>query len=268
VIDFLTMDDEELDLDDAFSDGLDRDIQFQFDSDAVREEIANALQVAALEEQAQRAQNGFCENSQQSVSTLDMDGSARGSQPVITSNEESQPASPSEFSHVPLSEDPESKVAPAQKEEPARDQETVAPYPNLVIDASKSPDSRIQITSQPHLPSDHVPSEPAPAVVSASGHDPRPSEPVSFSTRHSEPTLPSSDAPSDVPASHTRHRVVRSSGPTALQKAVSRTRPSFLPPKPRQEDDKHMADWREMMKSSRAAGERHVRRTLPSRGAF
>lgn len=40
-----------------------------------------------------------------------------------------------------------------------------------------------------------------------------------------------------------------------LDKVVSKTRPSFLPPKPRAEDRKHMADWETMMKHSRVAGE-------------
>jgi len=39
-----------------------------------------------------------------------------------------------------------------------------------------------------------------------------------------------------------------------LEKVVSRTRPSFLPPKSRDEDKKHLADWENMMKQSRAAG--------------
>jgi len=39
-----------------------------------------------------------------------------------------------------------------------------------------------------------------------------------------------------------------------LEKVVSRTRPPFLPPKSRDEDKKHLADWENMMKQSRAAG--------------
>ena len=40
-----------------------------------------------------------------------------------------------------------------------------------------------------------------------------------------------------------------------LDKVVSKTRPTYLPPKPRSEDKKHMQDWEKMMKHSRAAGE-------------
>jgi hypothetical protein len=43
-------------------------------------------------------------------------------------------------------------------------------------------------------------------------------------------------------------------GPSALEKVVSKTRPAYLPPKNKLEDNKHMADWERMMKQSRAAG--------------
>ena len=53
----------------------------------------------------------------------------------------------------------------------------------------------------------------------------------------------------------------RSSGPSALQKIVSRTRPTHLPPKPLEEDAKHQKDWEEMMRLSREAG-RHMLATI------
>ncbi|KAF8330808.1 rab-GTPase-TBC domain-containing protein [Cantharellus anzutake] len=42
-------------------------------------------------------------------------------------------------------------------------------------------------------------------------------------------------------------------GPSTLEKVVSKTRPSHLPPKQREEDLKHMRVWEEMMKRSREA---------------
>ncbi|KAK1233672.1 hypothetical protein PQX77_003167 [Marasmius sp. AFHP31] len=51
------------------------------------------------------------------------------------------------------------------------------------------------------------------------------------------------------------HRQTRSLGPSTFEKVRSRTRPSFLPPKSRQEDDKHMAEWQALMKQSRAIAE-------------
>ena len=54
---------------------------------------------------------------------------------------------------------------------------------------------------------------------------------------------------------HGGHRHSRSVGPSTLDKVMSRTRPNFLPPKPKTEDLKHMADWEAMMKRSRVVGE-------------
>lgn len=55
-------------------------------------------------------------------------------------------------------------------------------------------------------------------------------------------------------SNHQVRRVTRSSGPSILERVISKTRPSFLPPKDRNEDRKHLSDWEKMMKRSRAAG--------------
>jgi hypothetical protein len=46
----------------------------------------------------------------------------------------------------------------------------------------------------------------------------------------------------------------KSTGPSALEKVLNRTRPTHLPPKPLEEDAKHQKDWEEMMRLSREAG--------------
>jgi hypothetical protein len=51
------------------------------------------------------------------------------------------------------------------------------------------------------------------------------------------------------------HRPHRSIGPSTFEKVRSKTRPTFLPPKSREEDDKHMSDWQQMMRQSRVVGE-------------
>ncbi|KZT08539.1 RabGAP/TBC [Laetiporus sulphureus 93-53] len=61
-----------------------------------------------------------------------------------------------------------------------------------------------------------------------------------------------------------QHRTARSMGPSILDKVISKTRPNFLPPKPRVEDRKHMADWEAMMKQSREAEEKR-RKALQER---
>lgn len=55
----------------------------------------------------------------------------------------------------------------------------------------------------------------------------------------------------EKPRSRRSHR---STGPSTFEKVRSHTRPIFLPPKPTNEDQRHMADWHQMMKSSRLAG--------------
>lgn len=103
----------------------------------------------------------------------------------------------------------------------------------------------------------HIPPDSAGTVLSASS----PVFASSATTPGSVPTQDSTDSPSNSSRSepHKRgHRPSRSVGPSALDKVISKTRPSFLPPKPKTEDLKHMADWEAMMKQSRAAGEFHL----------
>jgi TBC1 domain family member 14 len=71
-----------------------------------------------------------------------------------------------------------------------------------------------------------------------------PLPPVGF-----RPASSSSSHPSTI-----SHKPTRSVGPSVFERVVSKTRPSFLPPKSRNEDQKHLADWERMMKRSRAAG--------------
>lgn len=55
-----------------------------------------------------------------------------------------------------------------------------------------------------------------------------------------------------------KKQMKKSSGPSVLQKVISRTRPTHLPPKPLEEDAKHQKDWEEMMRLSREAGKRNI----------
>ena len=79
---------------------------------------------------------------------------------------------------------------------------------------------------------------------------------VPIPSSSSLPTPSSAQSTTSVASTaSTRHRPTKSLGPSALDKVISKTRPHFLPPKPRTEDKKHMADWEKMMKQSRLAGE-------------
>ncbi|KAI0828943.1 RabGAP/TBC [Trametes gibbosa] len=87
--------------------------------------------------------------------------------------------------------------------------------------------------------------------------------PAPLPTSSSLPT-PTTPKFSDPPPPN-RHRVTRSVGPSMLDKVISKTRPPYLPPKPRTEDRKHQHDWEEMMKRSRAAEEKRRRALLERR---
>lgn len=166
-------------------------------------------------------------------------------------------------------------------------------YPSVLIDASKSPSHRVTMSFDsnilPHSSSassssptpsrsssDHSSSPnaaqstqslptPTPDVTeyssnngaSTSSHSPSNSTvPPASTPMSTSNSAPESQPPLlELPSKSNGHRPTRSAGPSALEKFRSKTRPSFLPPKTRQEDDKHMADWQAMMKLSRAAGE-------------
>ncbi|KAI6031467.1 rab-GTPase-TBC domain-containing protein [Pisolithus microcarpus] len=106
-------------------------------------------------------------------------------------------------------------------------EETNSVYPAVHIDVSQPPLTRVSVTAE------NGGSLPVPKQLTSQDNEPdtKPSP---------SPLVPSS-------------RVV---GPSVFQKVVSKTRPHFLPPKSREEDRKHLADWEAMMKESRAAEER------------
>lgn len=101
---------------------------------------------------------------------------------------------------------------------------------------------------------DHTLSDSRQTVLSASSLVPASSK----SMPGSIPTSNSTGPPLNPPRSDSfrrGHRPSKSVGPSALDKVISKTRPTFLPPKPKVEDLRHMADWETMMKQSRAVGE-------------
>lgn len=116
-------------------------------------------------------------------------------------------------------------------------EKTNAAYPAVHIDVSRPPLTRVSVTTEDG--SSH------PKQLTSKDN-----EPDSLTTsRNVSPESAKPSSSSLVPSS----RVV---GPSVFQKVVSKTRPYFLPPKSREEDRKHLADWEAMMKESRAAEER------------
>ncbi|KAH7101418.1 rab-GTPase-TBC domain-containing protein [Auriculariales sp. MPI-PUGE-AT-0066] len=56
-------------------------------------------------------------------------------------------------------------------------------------------------------------------------------------------------------------------GPSVFEKVLSKTRPTHLPPKNKEEDTKHLKDWAEMMRLSRLADDRRKQQLMHRRQA-
>ncbi|TFK36995.1 rab-GTPase-TBC domain-containing protein [Crucibulum laeve] len=287
------------DFDDAFRDDDDNDLSYQFSPDSIREDMSKILptidQSWQDDDENAPGPSGFFEAQNTSVSTLDIDHASlaaysRSISPATVPEDDSELAS--HFSQISLSptdhHDDEYDSSEHQQNalqshrlnvtDPKHkgDYDAEHPYPNVIIDASKPPSKRISVIST-HSVSDEVPPSNASSVPAALEGAPT----TSASSRASEippltvqspsiinKPITSSSGPSllEVKAGPkvSGHRPTRSVGPSAFEKVRSKTRPSFLPPKPRQEDDKHMADWQHMMKLSRTAAEKR-RRALQER---
>ncbi|EDR15811.1 uncharacterized protein LACBIDRAFT_301140 [Laccaria bicolor S238N-H82] len=261
------------DFDDAFNDSDDTDVPYIFSPDAIREEFARSMPVEddSWEEIENAASTGgFFDDSNTSVSTLDInsDPQIAPESPMVGS------ALSAYFSQISLS-------TPAQEYESPGEHPTAYvnhhPHPNVVVNASEPPPRRVHSTSGLSQPIEGPPSNTTsdisappilvtqtakslPLVAEPASHSLSTPQSVIVSTLSSDPPGPSVPL-TEKPQGHRRNR---SAGPTALEKVRSKTRPSFLPPKPRQEDDKHMADWQHMMKLSRTAAEKR-RKALQER---
>ncbi|KAL0951578.1 hypothetical protein HGRIS_008260 [Hohenbuehelia grisea] len=286
------------DLDDAFSDGDDV-IQdnFTLSRDAVREEFNKSRDASWDDPDAtpMPSGSGFFEAQDTSMTTIELDDSARSSPEHSTSRRSRSPIHelPTDFSHISLSEhEPSRSEPPPEDEEPSGHDpfanghtsphatDEVEPYPHVIIDVSKTPGNRVSITSDSRSPSldgstrSRTPPTPptSRSLPSTSLHSPADgNSSASLNTALSQPTpeipqstglipaLPNAAAANATlaaPQKPNGHRPTRSTGPSMFEKVRSKTRPTFLPPKNRTEDRKHMADWESMMKQSRAAAEK------------
>ncbi|CAE6458144.1 unnamed protein product [Rhizoctonia solani] len=150
---------------------------------------------------------------------------------------------------------------------------------------SPSPSVAIAITPEKEYAYAHDPVESSPtpkpyikpSMISASvalsintDVSPSATEPVSASLK--TPTPDSAPPRTPVPVSSPglspdkakTHRQARSVGPSMLEKVISKTRPTHLPPKNKVEDVKHLREYAEMMEKSRAA-ERQKKHELEQR---
>ena len=131
-----------------------------------------------------------------------------------------------------------------------------------MVDTARSPSPSTTISHDEHPRDRDETATPLPVTPRSSG-TPRSGDSVSSTASLPLPPSESAPVPStsrshEASASHSsffKHRPTKSIGPSMLDKVVSKTRPTYLPPKPRTEDKKHMHDWEIMMKRSKAAGE-------------
>ncbi|KAI0778741.1 rab-GTPase-TBC domain-containing protein [Trametes elegans] len=284
--------------DDAFSDTEDIDVP-AFDPAAIRQDLAKNMNGAQGWHVGESgiddlvAKIGFSADPDASVSTFDIDAghesppsasqspSPRRIQSQSSSHQDSLYEVPlsSELSQVSLSD--HQSPSPPQQDEP---EEITTENPAVQIDLSApevgakelhpdrvSVDTRTDDNEPVEPPQRAVshdefrrpksPSSPLKVSPSNAGAASTSSLPIASSTSMPTPTTPKLF---DPPTPTNRHRLTRSVGPSMLDKVISKTRPPYLPPKPRTEDIKHQHDWEEMMKRSRAAEEKR-RRSLQDR---
>lgn len=276
------------DFDDAFTDtDEDNSVSFDFSPALVREEMARSMKEewnVDHDLDAIATSIEYAADPDASVSTFDINGSPDG-EPISLSSLQSPQAVArtlsqsrsdsfnevqlsSEFSSVSLSDNPSSSTPIHESPEAELDEpeEHVSPYPAVQIDMSRDHQVTQVITVAPTSMDEPPMATPEPSsdepfdARRSSNHSRRSSAstpPSSLSTSASSP-MPTTPTTAQSNASTvsvgSKYRVTKSTGPSALDKVISKTRPKFLPPKDRREDSKHMADWEVMMKRSRAAG--------------
>lgn len=233
---------------------------------------------------------GFAEDTDASVSTFDIDGhyddrlSPPTQQPPSPESRTASHASESEaLDDIALSTEFSSVSLESPHPDKDDQEEDQEPHEEFEPQQAKHPAVQIDV-SEEHVSSAVVRvSTPPPTSVPERSHTPptpphkveldldaaavplpvTPQSTTSFSSAASLPMTASTSLPTPTSAQSNvssstfaaKHRAIKSVGPSMLDKVVSKTRPSFLPPKPREEDMKHMADWETMMKRSRVAGE-------------
>lgn len=224
----------QLALDDAFADNDDQ--PFEFSPTAVRRHFAEQERWAVVD---QATETSSVNEPDTSISTLYLDGSTCASDSASVASQSHTPVdqdSPHDRSSVALEESDDYHHF-ENGEEPA--------HPTVHIDVSKRPSGRVSVIEHAENGAAASDETQYPKVPSL-----KPSA-LDLPTMTTSSSLPNALVSVPPPQSH---RPSRSTGPTIFQKVVSKTRPHFLPPKSREEDLKHLADWEAMMKQSRAAG--------------
>lgn len=275
--------------DDAFSDADDRDANYAFSSVVIRADLARAVSYS----QEDKEQDGV-EDSSSAYTTEDTreplpglsvfvfgfpvtlripNQLCRGTlSPTLDAN-----GFDTKFDSVSLSESPAEKLSHAEDHhydvqeksevtDEVREQRHTrddSASETRAVDAEGSHSDPTALDATQESPPPSPPQSELPPDTSASEDEPE--TPPGQTTHERSASTPSLRLPpvgsgsrpassSSSPPSSISHKPTRSVGPSVFERVVSKTRPSFLPPKSRDEDKKHLADWERMMKRSRAAG--------------
>ncbi|CAE6526414.1 unnamed protein product [Rhizoctonia solani] len=165
-----------------------------------------------------------------------------------------KPSPPSASVAIPITPEKEYSY-----EEPVSTSPTPKPYTKptvisasvaLTINTDVGPVSGIEIVTGTE------PASGSEAPITPTPDSAPPRTPVPVSESHGQHSL--------SPDKTRTHRPVKSVGPSMLEKVISKTRPTHLPPKNKVEDVKHMKQYQEMMEKSRAA-ERQKKQDLEQR---
>lgn len=271
--------------DDVFDDKDDNpeNLAYAFSPEALREELAKNLpeihEQRGVEDYSSFSSAGPFEGSDKnpSVSTIDLGPSVLPSQDLShTESSVTDPSDLTKFTRISLSESAEDGDC---RSNTTRTWNSESQQLEFGIRQAARPPS-LDLTREPPLSSPtHVDPfmegsshliTPSPrstskfsAFSTASEHSPSLQSPNSINSAGLQATT-STSLPdvSTVPATSNisltknsfSHRPHRPAGPSTFEKVRSKTRPTFLPPKSRKEDDKHMSDWQHMMKQSRVIG--------------
>lgn len=280
---------------DAFDpkDDTPENLPYVFSPDAIREELAKNIPFTHEEWDthinASHAVNTPFDNDEQnlSVSTLDIGPNVSPPQSPETSTAESLDSP--EFTQIHLSTSVEDDIDPSTSEGQWNEMAKSRSFASGIVRQGR-PQSLDLKLEPPSLPSAGIDSSkqdtPAfsassfgsalhsagftnvsessstpksPNSVRSPASDPAAGTSVSLPNMLSTSTPPPATLLTEKSVSHRPHRSV---GPSTLEKVRSKTRPTFLPPKPRKEDDKHMSDWEQMMRQSRLVCESRSDLTL------
>lgn len=270
---------DDLDAFDAKEDSLEN-LPYVFSPDAIREELAKNM--PEIHEKwddkinAPFSEGAPFDSSEQnlSVSTLDIGPGALPPQSPEGTSEDSTADSP-EFSQIHLSTPVEDNVNHSANEgswngmskpgivRHGRPQsldlrlEPLTPSSTRVDSPRQAPSTSPGSISNSARFTDVSDASPTLKSTISVRSDFEPGTSTSLPNMSSIPTAPPVLL-TEKPFSHRPHRSI---GPSTFEKVRSKTRPTFLPPKSRKEDDKHMSDWQEMMKQSRLVGgfiSRHI----------